>query len=75
MTAIEELPVAELVDAVAVKIEDTSAVDVGQNRAFGAHDGRETRRRERLAEEIKLVFVDGGPRGVAERRPPFPSRR
>ena len=67
--------VAELMDAVAVKIEDAPAVDVGQNRAFGAHDRRETRRRQRLAEEIALVLVERGARGVAERGAPFRPRR
>ena len=66
--------VAELMDAVAVKIEDAPAVDVGQNRAFGAHDRRETGRRQRLAEEIALVLVERGARGIAERGAPFRSR-
>ena len=67
--------VAELMDAVAVKIEDAPAVDVGQDRALGAHDRRETRRRQRLAQEIALVLVERGARGIAERGAPFRPRR
>src|SRR6202021_2733505 len=49
--------VAELMDAVAVKVEDAPAVDVGQDRAFGAHDRRETGRGKRLTEEKNLALA------------------
>ena len=67
------MAVAELMDAVAVKIEDAPTVDVGQNGALGAHDRCKTGRRQRLAEKITLVLVERGARGIAERGAPFGS--
>ena len=52
------MPVAKLVDAVAVKIEDAAAADVDKLGAAGAIEHIEAGGRERLVEEIARILVE-----------------
>ena len=58
--------VAELMDAVAVEIENALAVDVGEPGALGADDFGQARRRQRLAQKIALVLVERRARPLAQ---------
>ena len=69
------MAVAELMDAVAVEIENAPPVDVGEPGALGAHDFGETGGRQRLAQKIALVLVERRARPLAQRRAPRGARR
>ena len=62
------MAVAELMDAVAVEIENAPAVDVGEPGALGADDLGQAGRRQRLAQKIALVLVERRARPLAQSR-------
>ncbi len=67
--------VAELVDAVAVEIEDAAPLDIDERGALGPLDDIETRRRQGLVQEVALVGVEKVARLGAELCPPSGAQR
>ena len=64
------MAIADLMHAVAVKIENPPPLVVDQRRALGGDDLVEAGRRERLMQEPALVFIEGCARSLAERGAP-----
>jgi len=52
------MPVPELMNAVAVEIEDPAALHVDEDSAFRTVDHIEAGRRKRLADKIALVLIE-----------------
>jgi hypothetical protein len=70
------MAVTQLMDAVAVEIEEVPTFEVGQGRARRALDDVETGGRQRLMQEIARILVEARARRVREAVAPCrPARR